>query len=101
MAENNEPEGVEQKKSGWRWPSFDWSKKNINLNDVPFKEVFDENDLDWLSHTVTEYVLGQSAKLVVKLLGSNPNPKEFKTVFKNVHEEKIKFLENLLNKVRN
>ena len=68
---------------------------------MPFKEVFDENDLDWLLHTVTEYMLGQSAKLVVKLLGSNPNPKEFKTVFKNVHEEKIKFLENLLNKVRN
>ena len=67
---------------------------------MPLNEGFDENDLDWLAHTVTEYTLGQSAKLAVVLLGSNPDPEEFKTVFENVPEEKIKFLEYLLNEVK-
>ena len=49
--------------------------KKIGFNEVPFKEVFDEDDLDWLAHLVTEYILAVSAKQVVEVLGPNPDQK--------------------------
>lgn len=42
---------------------------------MAFKEVFDENDIDCLSHTVTEYMLGQSAKLVVLAIWVKSQPR--------------------------
>ena len=70
--------------------------KKIALNEVPFKEVFDEDDLDWLAHLVTEYILEVSAKQVVEVLGPNPDQKVFEFLFRNIQEKKITMLEGLL-----
>ena len=70
--------------------------KKVDLNELPFKEVLDEDDLDWLRHLVTEYILAVSAKQAVEVLGLNTDQKEFEFLFKNIQEEKITMLKSLL-----
>ena len=70
--------------------------KKVDLNELPFKEVLDEDDLDWLRHLVTEYILAVSAKQTVEVLGLNTDQKKFEFLFKNIQEEKIFMLKSLL-----
>ena len=70
--------------------------KKVDLNEVPFKEVLDEDDLDWLGHLVTEYILAVSMKQAVEVLGPKTDQKEFEFLFKNIQEEKITMLKSLL-----